>query len=1256
MSPNSTTTLMWLLYVCIALDAAVQGVQAQGMCGCEHRYNILMTFYNATGGNTSWRNRTGWGNTATTACATTDWFGVTCSGTDVTSIALPLNSLTGSIPESFGNLTSLTALYLNNNTLRGSLSPSWAGNMTNLSIVHLYNNSLGGSLPPQWSSLRQLTSVRLDVNSLSGSLPDSWGNMSSLKELYLRNIGVTGTLPNSWGDMIHLTVLALDNAVSSNRNTLSGRFRPSIVHLYNNSLGGSLPPQWSSLRQLTSVRLDVNSLSGSLPDSWGNMSSLKELYLRNIGVTGTLPNSWGDMIHLTVLALDNAVSSNRNTLSGTLPSSWGNMSSLVVLSLDKCNLNGLLPEAWGNMRNLTTLSLSNNRLSGSLPSSWQNMSRLASLVINNNDLNASLPTEWGHGLTLLTRLYLSSNRLNGSLPDSWSTLSSLSILDLSINSLSGTIPGSWADLTSLIGLLVTSNLCSGQLPDSWGALNLTYLYAQNNSFSGSLPESWGNLSQLDVLGLDANKFDGTLPTSWGKLSSLSLLSLYNCRLTGSLPGSWSGMTSITYMYLFGNLLTGTLPESWSSMSSALFMFLYNNSLTGPLPASWANMSTLQYMFLYSNSLSGTFPAAWGNMSSLGYLDLHSNCLFGIVPNATTFIPLLVSLNLCGTNLTGGRLTTACANNTNAPSSCVAQPYRHTATPQHSDTASFSSISATPQHSDTASLSLTSFYSVTRQTVSMSSSATVSAAPSSSLSITVASVSNESTSSPSASAHSTSPRRRRRRRRYITNNASSSTAASFGASHSPTKQNSMTYERTSSPVAIVIPAPPGVIREDTEVVVEKTGKGLQIVSAFSGGVPSSGSLARMMATKSGDGSDGGLIDFGFLVTCAADQNPSVSAARSGVVSNIVLLVVVHAVLLIAAAGWAVVKSVSFVKALAELCMPSSFMPVWIAVVPTTSDSIVAVMSQLSNSPCLALDATFLACGLAILIVPVAALCMLQRALTCKPADAGETSATKHFTCGARARSRIAWATNRTWLWDSHSGGARDAGRSVLIGSAFVVLREFRVLWYPILDTAILVIISGFSALSGDDTGDQRGWMIAILVLLTAQLVVMIVTRPFTTVMSFAYQTISVALSCLSVAFQLAFMFAQQPSASTTNTRWLLQASSVCDLVIIGISVVKMLEDVISLVSAIARRLAPARFRRDMISALPPSSVNLTSFQLQSDSINGYPMKARDEAMFIGERPVTVELLDLNEEHDPMCDEATRLDAMVDQQLPEFRVDL
>jgi hypothetical protein len=86
---------------------------SQSMCGCESRYDLLMELYNTTNGS-QWVNRGGWG--VRTPCAT-PWYGVSCNGWDVDQIALPSNSLTGTLPDSWGGLSGLMYLYLYNNSL-----------------------------------------------------------------------------------------------------------------------------------------------------------------------------------------------------------------------------------------------------------------------------------------------------------------------------------------------------------------------------------------------------------------------------------------------------------------------------------------------------------------------------------------------------------------------------------------------------------------------------------------------------------------------------------------------------------------------------------------------------------------------------------------------------------------------------------------------------------------------------------------------------------------------------------------------------------------------------------------------------------------------------------------------------------------------------------------------------------------------------------------------------------------------------------
>ncbi|CUG94428.1 GP46-like surface antigen, putative [Bodo saltans] len=60
------------------------------MCGCQHRYTLLMDLYHATNG-AGWTNTAGW-MLAPPNCAN-DWYGVSCASNDVVSVALVSNKL-----------------------------------------------------------------------------------------------------------------------------------------------------------------------------------------------------------------------------------------------------------------------------------------------------------------------------------------------------------------------------------------------------------------------------------------------------------------------------------------------------------------------------------------------------------------------------------------------------------------------------------------------------------------------------------------------------------------------------------------------------------------------------------------------------------------------------------------------------------------------------------------------------------------------------------------------------------------------------------------------------------------------------------------------------------------------------------------------------------------------------------------------------------------------------------------------------------
>ena len=157
-------------------------------------------------------------------------------------LVLTKNRLTGTIPSSLGNVTSLNDVYLNKNFLTGSI-PAPIYGLVNLSecsmimidvISRLYcssytisftfwykpayllinDNFLTGSLTNFVSP--KLTYLDMSNNDLGGTIPSSFFHQPLLTKLYLSNNTFTGTISSSFGDSTSLEVIWL------NGNKLNG--------------------------------------------------------------------------------------------------------------------------------------------------------------------------------------------------------------------------------------------------------------------------------------------------------------------------------------------------------------------------------------------------------------------------------------------------------------------------------------------------------------------------------------------------------------------------------------------------------------------------------------------------------------------------------------------------------------------------------------------------------------------------------------------------------------------------------------------------------------------------------------------------------------------------------------------------------------------------------------------------------------------------------------------------------------------------
>ncbi|KAJ0025923.1 hypothetical protein Pint_08962 [Pistacia integerrima] len=152
-----------------------------------------------------------------------DWFGSRFPALQV--LDLRSCSVSGSIPGSLGNLTSVNLVYLSGNSLAGRL-PATLGQLKELSVLDL-------------SRLDQLQVVDLSGNKFDGALPVALLSMHSLQLLDLADNNFTGVFPS----------------LSSDGNSSNGVFNFS-----NNMLYGNLN---FSLVKFSSIDLSSNYFQGS---------------------------------------------------------------------------------------------------------------------------------------------------------------------------------------------------------------------------------------------------------------------------------------------------------------------------------------------------------------------------------------------------------------------------------------------------------------------------------------------------------------------------------------------------------------------------------------------------------------------------------------------------------------------------------------------------------------------------------------------------------------------------------------------------------------------------------------------------------------------------------------------------------------------------------------------------------------------------------------------------------------------------------
>ncbi|CAA0832359.1 Receptor-like protein kinase 2 [Striga hermonthica] len=181
--------------------------------------------------------------------------------------------MAGELPQELGNLT-LLEYFSVENSLSGSM-PSSIFNITTMIYLDLSSNQFSGKIPAGLcDNLPHLQLLYLSAKKLER-------NLSMLRELYLGFSDLKGGIPANWG-VSHSWRWPIPNQVGN---------CTSLKHLRlgYNYLTGELPLQLGSLASLETFTVFSNSLSGSIPPCIFTISTLKLLELSSNQFSGPLP-------------------------------------------------------------------------------------------------------------------------------------------------------------------------------------------------------------------------------------------------------------------------------------------------------------------------------------------------------------------------------------------------------------------------------------------------------------------------------------------------------------------------------------------------------------------------------------------------------------------------------------------------------------------------------------------------------------------------------------------------------------------------------------------------------------------------------------------------------------------------------------------------------------------------------------------------------------------------------------------------------
>ncbi|XP_022892349.1 probable LRR receptor-like serine/threonine-protein kinase RFK1 isoform X3 [Olea europaea var. sylvestris] len=215
----------------------------------------------------------------------TEW-----ASTQLNSVSLLVNRLSGKLPKELGNVTTLTYMNLEVNQFSGSV-PSELGKLINLKTLILSSNQFTGNLPTSFSELINLDDFRINDNNFSGPIPEFIQNWKRLTRLEMHASGLKGPIPSSISFLTMLTILRISDINGPTQGFPLLRSMTSIVILVlrNCNISGQIPAYIWKIRVLQMLDVSFNKLGGNIPDDIAR--KLKVVFVTGNMLSGNIPDA-----------------------------------------------------------------------------------------------------------------------------------------------------------------------------------------------------------------------------------------------------------------------------------------------------------------------------------------------------------------------------------------------------------------------------------------------------------------------------------------------------------------------------------------------------------------------------------------------------------------------------------------------------------------------------------------------------------------------------------------------------------------------------------------------------------------------------------------------------------------------------------------------------------------------------------------------------------------------------------------------------